>query len=286
MVPGTRIPEWFDHITRGEYMTFWIRQKFPAIILCFALAIESEMKKILNCEIRFYINGDEVYDLEIPRSFPEMMTDHLWLYDLRTHPSTQWHNLDSYLMDDWNQIEISCEKIRGPPNVTVSCCGVHVCRQEANMKHILFKDPDIDSSRESKTVDTDLDANSDESIMPIEEFQNCKKVDDNNSYNFMNLEDSETLEKIIKQEENNISAWHIDMNQNQDKILLHPKTLDSVTKDSVISVCLGGNRTIQGKFEFYMDMHFFLVFNIYDESFPFCILSILSKWLEISHNKK
>ncbi|KAG4390487.1 hypothetical protein GLYMA_06G310000v4 [Glycine max] len=106
MVPGTRVPEWFDHITKGEYMTFWVREKFPATILCFALAVESEMKESFDCEIRFYINGDEVYELEMPRNFSDMVTDHVWLYDLRTHPSIQWRSLDLYLMDDWNQILI------------------------------------------------------------------------------------------------------------------------------------------------------------------------------------
>ena len=50
-------------------MTFWVRQKFPAIILCFVLAVKGEMKESLNCEICFYINGDEVFELEMPRSF-------------------------------------------------------------------------------------------------------------------------------------------------------------------------------------------------------------------------
>ncbi|XP_027937692.1 TMV resistance protein N-like isoform X3 [Vigna unguiculata] len=144
MVPGTMVPEWFDHITKGEYMTFWVREKFPAIIICFVLAVESEMKKIFNCEIRFYINGEEVYELEIRRGFSDMVTDHLWLYDLRTHSSINWRSLDLYLMDGWNQVEISCEKISGASNVTVSWCGVHVCKQEANMKDILLTDPDPD----------------------------------------------------------------------------------------------------------------------------------------------
>ncbi|KOM43151.1 hypothetical protein LR48_Vigan05g075500 [Vigna angularis] len=144
MVPGTVVPEWFDHITKGEYMTFWVREKFPAIIICFVLEVESEMKKIFNCEICFYINGEEIYELEIPRGFSDMVTDHVWLYDLRTHSSINWRSLDLYLMDDWNQVEISCEKISGASNVTVSWCGVHVVKQEANMKDILLTDPDPD----------------------------------------------------------------------------------------------------------------------------------------------
>ncbi|CAJ2638731.1 unnamed protein product [Trifolium pratense] len=168
MVPGTRIPEWFDHITKGEYMTFWVRKKFPAIILCFALAIESKMKKSFNCEIRFYINGDEVYELEIPIMFTELVTDHLWLYDLRTHSSIRLNDLESYLVDDdWNQIEISCEKVIAPSNMTISWCGVHACRQEANMEDILFEDPYLDSdlSIETENIDSDLEEYNQEQIL-------------------------------------------------------------------------------------------------------------------------
>lgn len=234
MVPGTSIPEWFDHITKGEYMTFWVRKKFPAIILCFALAVESEMKKSFNCEIRFYINSDEVYELEIPRCFTEMVTDHVWLYDLRTHPSIRLNDLESYLVDDWNQIEISCDKIIGPSNVTISWCGVHICREEANMEDILFKDPDLDldSSRETEKIDSDLDKNNDARIKSIGDFKNSKK--DNDFYCFKNLEDY------------NNAASHTEMDHNQDKLLLHPKTLDSVTNDSMPLVCFGGKNVVEG----------------------------------------
>ncbi|RDX98793.1 TMV resistance protein N, partial [Mucuna pruriens] len=244
MVPGTRVPEWFDHINKEEYMTFWVGRKLPAIILCFALAVESEMKENFNCEIHFYINGDEVYELEIPRCFSDMVTDHVWLYDLRTDPSIQSQNLDLYLMDDWNQIEISCDKISGASNVTVSWCGVHVCKQEANMKNILFTDPDpdIDSSTHSEKVDTDLDTNSEESTKSIED---CNKLDDN-YYNLNNLEGCETLDRKIEEwwkigndKENNIGACHTDMDQNQEKNLLHQKPLDGVTKDSMASLYFG-----------------------------------------------
>lgn len=149
---------WFDLCSKGDYITFWVREKFPVITLCYVLAVESEMKKAFNCEIRFFINGEELFELEIPRGFSEMVTDHVWLYDLRTHPSIDWHSLDSYLEDDWNQVEISCEKLSEGTNVTVSWCGIHVCKQETNMNDISFTDPylESDSIAESDEYDTKL----------------------------------------------------------------------------------------------------------------------------------
>jgi len=244
MVPGTSIPEWFDHINKGEYMTFWVRKKFPAIILCFSLAVESEMKKSFNCEIRFYINSDEVYELEIPRCFSEMVTDHVWLYDLRTHPSIRLNDLESYLVDDWNQIEISCDKIIGPSNATISWCGVHICREEANMEDILFKDPDLDldSSRETEKIDSDLDENNDERIKSIGDFKKSKE-EYADFYYFKNLDGFEILDEKIKNlEDYNNAASHTEIDHNQDKLLLHPKTLDSATN------------VVEGTHQFYMHM--------------------------------
>jgi len=249
MVPGTSIPEWFDHITKGEYMTFWVRKQFPAIILCFALAVESEMKKSFNCEIRFYINSDEVYELEIPRCFSEMVTDHVWLYDLRTHPSIRLNDLESYLVDDWNQIEISCDKIIGPSNVTISWCGVHICREEANMEDILFKDPDLDldSGRETEKISYDLDKNNDERIKSIGDFKN--------------LDGFEIIDRRIENlEDYNNAASHTEMDHNQDKLLLHPKTLDSVTNDSIPLVCFGGNNVVKGTHMYYCLSYFYVFY--------------------------
>jgi hypothetical protein len=211
MVPGTRVPEWFDHITKGEYMTFWVRKKFPAIILCFALAIESKMKKSFNCEIRFYINSDEVYELEIPIMFSELVTDHVWLSDLRTHPSIRLNDIESYLVDDdWNQIEISCKKVIGPSNMTISWCGVHVCKQEANMEDILFEDPYLDSDLSIETENIDPD----------------------------NID--------------NIAECHNDIDHNQEKILLHTKTLDGVTEVSKDIVCFDGTNVVRGKNQLFL----------------------------------
>lgn len=191
MVPGTKVPEWFDHIREGEYMTFWVHENFPPIIVCFALAIESKMKKSFSCELRFSINGEEVYELEIPRSFSEMVTDHVWLFDLRTHLSFKFRDLESYLVQDLNQIEISCEKINGSPNVNVSWCGVHVCRQEANMEDIVFEDPvvDLDSSKEFEKIGSDNDSS--EKVSRVEEFD--ANLDD---------EDMEAFYAILDEENN------------------------------------------------------------------------------------
>ncbi|KAK2408874.1 TMV resistance protein N [Trifolium repens] len=33
-LPGSRIPDWFEHCSSGDSISFWFRNKFPAIALC------------------------------------------------------------------------------------------------------------------------------------------------------------------------------------------------------------------------------------------------------------
>ncbi|KAK2447724.1 TMV resistance protein N [Trifolium repens] len=40
--PGKKIPKWFTHHTRGESMSFWFRNKFPAISLCLVIGLGDE----------------------------------------------------------------------------------------------------------------------------------------------------------------------------------------------------------------------------------------------------
>ncbi|XP_028805584.1 TMV resistance protein N-like isoform X2 [Neltuma alba] len=196
IVPGASIPTWFDLCSKEEYMTFWVREKFPVIALCYVFAVEGEMKKEgFSCEVRFFINGEELFELEIPTSFAKMVTDHVWLFDLRTLPPFQGKAFDSYLDDNWNQVEISCEKMSEVPSVTVSWCGIHVIQQEENA--IRFTDPylDSDSVTESDNKETELKklTSNNKSVEDFQVFKdNCHNVNDN--WEACEAEDSQMLE--------------------------------------------------------------------------------------------
>ncbi|GAU37592.1 hypothetical protein TSUD_365130 [Trifolium subterraneum] len=55
-LPGTRMPEWFEHCSNGHSISFWFRDNFPSISLC----IVGHMRKIPTRHIRFEDNVDEV----------------------------------------------------------------------------------------------------------------------------------------------------------------------------------------------------------------------------------
>ncbi|KAL1319056.1 disease resistance protein RPS4B [Arachis hypogaea] len=244
MVPGRRVPEWFDFCAKGEYLTFWARQKFPVLIFCFVIEVEGATEDTLNCEVQFSINGEDIYEMEMPQCFSKMVTDHVWIYDLRTHPTIQWHSLDSYLVDDWNQLEISCEKISGSSNMSVSWCGVHICKEEVNMENILFTDPelDLDSNTYSEEIEADLNATSEESTKSVQDFS--KSLNDN-CCDFENTESCDTISRHeeewgerSKGKENSETASHNDIDQSDKKILMHMQPLESVTEDPIAPVCL------------------------------------------------
>ncbi|KAI9092518.1 hypothetical protein K1719_027646 [Acacia pycnantha] len=173
MVPGASIPKWFDLCNKGEYMTFWVREKFPVVALCYVFAVEGEMNKGFSFEVHFFIDGEELFELEIPTSFSKMVTDHVWLFDLRTLPPFQGNPFDSYLGDNWNQVEISCDKVSEVPNVTVSFCGIHVSKQGENS--VRFTDPylDSDSITESDNSETEwkILTSNDKSVEDFQDFK-------------------------------------------------------------------------------------------------------------------
>jgi hypothetical protein len=91
------------------------------------------------------------------------------------------------------------------------------------MEDILFEDPYLDSdlSIETENINSDLDKNIEESIENLEDY--------------------------------NISVGHNDMDHNQEKILLHTKILDSVTKDSMDIVCFDdGTNVVKGKNQLFL----------------------------------
>ncbi|MED6124980.1 hypothetical protein PIB30_064060 [Stylosanthes scabra] len=236
MVPGRRVPEWFDYCAKGEYLTFWARQKFPVLIFCFVIEVEGAMEDTLNCEVQFSINGEEIFELEMPRCFSKMVTDHVWIYDLRTHPTIQWHSLDSYLVGDWNQVEISCERISGSSNMRVSWCGVHICKQEVNMENILFTYPDSDATSEESTKSVQYFKSLDDNCCDFDNRETCVTIN----------RQQEELGEISKGKEISETACHNDVDQSDKKILMHMQPLDGVIEHPIafVKVIDYGSNTI------------------------------------------
>ncbi|XP_054803840.1 TMV resistance protein N-like [Prosopis cineraria] len=247
VVPGASIPMWFDLCNKGKYMTFWVREKFPVISLCYVFAVEGEMKEGLSCQVHFFINGEELFELEIPTSFSKMMTDHVWLFDLQTLPSFQGNPCDSYLDDNWNQVEISCEKMSKVPNVNVSWCGIHVSKQGQN--EIRFTDPysESDSITESDNNEAELKMiiSNDNSMEDFQVFKdNCCNVNDN--LEATDTEDSKMLERWgnernIAQSDEEMEAFYASL----DIETFDPLPSKDITSISEMETCTKPSEGIQ-----------------------------------------
>ncbi|KAJ7970164.1 Disease resistance protein (TIR-NBS-LRR class) [Quillaja saponaria] len=135
-VNGGKIPDWFDHQRRGGTLSFRVRQKFPAIVLC---SVYGETFSISICfQIHLFINGIRVCVHQ--DRFTVLGRPNIWLHDPRAYMSSkQWQDLDSYLQHDWNHVEVSFMLSTGKPK----CCGVHVYKKESDMANVQFTSPDL-----------------------------------------------------------------------------------------------------------------------------------------------
>lgn len=58
-LPGARIPEWFDHCDKGGSISFWFRNKFPAVALCTVMGLGNILHFDVKIDPEFIINGNK-----------------------------------------------------------------------------------------------------------------------------------------------------------------------------------------------------------------------------------
>jgi hypothetical protein len=134
-----KIPEWFDHkCEAGLTISFWFRNKFPAIALCFVSPLTFWFG---YHGIRVSINGNSfIYksNSEIRcRQRPDMY--HLHLFHMQTENFND--NMGKALLENkWNHAEIYF----GVSAFMYS--GVHVLKEKNSMEDIRFTNPANDAN--------------------------------------------------------------------------------------------------------------------------------------------
>nr|AKQ06244.1 disease resistance protein [Caragana korshinskii] len=124
-LPHTEIPEWFDHQCKRESsISFWFRNEFPAIALCFVYPLRSK-----HPFLWVIVNGCRVskWDDENKYHNGPLKAFHLQLFH-----KTFVDQLDKKLLKNkWNHVKVKsgfgCEII-----------GVHVLKEKSGNKDILF----------------------------------------------------------------------------------------------------------------------------------------------------
>uniref|UniRef100_A0A7N2LFD4 Uncharacterized protein n=1 Tax=Quercus lobata TaxID=97700 RepID=A0A7N2LFD4_QUELO len=105
IAPGAEIPEWCNHRSVGNYISFWVGRKFPKIALCIALGQNEPHQHVA---VYFYINGRGKY-VYLRRTFEEN-SSYLWpLPLLALFPSSSASDMDRRNFNNEGDLGISIE---------------------------------------------------------------------------------------------------------------------------------------------------------------------------------
>ena len=149
IVPGNKIPKWFNHQSVESSISFWVGQEFPTLALCLALCLDPRMDKhkySYVCVFNISINGHE-RTFRREKLFQNLRSDHLWCHGI-PHSLLQ-QEFGDLIQGDRNHVEVSCEishytsKTNGIIPPFIARLGVHVeciCYDDSDFNpHPLWK---------------------------------------------------------------------------------------------------------------------------------------------------
>nr|AHG28998.1 NBS-LRR protein [Cicer arietinum] len=141
-LPRAKIPDWFDHqCLAGLSISFWFRNKFPAIALCVVSPLtwydhRPPIKVIINGNTFFYKHGEDRTNRNMAR--PKVY--HLHLFHMKMEKLKG--NMDKALLENkWNHAEVDF----GFP---FHYSGIHVLKEKSEMEVIRFTNPENDDNIE------------------------------------------------------------------------------------------------------------------------------------------
>ncbi|KAK7291279.1 hypothetical protein RIF29_06288 [Crotalaria pallida] len=158
-LPGSMIPEWFEHRSTGHSHSFWFRGKFPAISACLAIRLEDVNHISLNICPKLNINGNTVNG---PFEFCEKFLDgifvrvhHIFIFDIKLEDNVdelvllenEWNHaeLSFYELElsenEWKHSEVSYDTLDDDDECFATQTGFHVFKQGSSMEDIRFTIP-------------------------------------------------------------------------------------------------------------------------------------------------
>ncbi|KAK2421516.1 disease resistance protein RPV1 [Trifolium repens] len=133
LFPLAKIPEWFDHQCSVELsISFWFRNKFPAIILCVVSSLIWYRDRI-----RVIINGNTFFYTHCPgRSGSRADTYHLHLFHMNLENFND--NMDKALLEnEWNHAQVDF-------GYAFMYSGIHVLKDKSSIKDFQLTNPEIE----------------------------------------------------------------------------------------------------------------------------------------------
>jgi hypothetical protein len=136
-----RIPEWFEHQSKGPSISFWFRNKIPSISLFVVskwMADKSLQRQYYSLRVVMFVNGDQYILDEHNGVYRIIEHDHTYLYDLHL----QDRRLEKSLMEnEWNHVEVRYENSMMIPIHTES--GIHIFKHEGCTEDVQFINPSL-----------------------------------------------------------------------------------------------------------------------------------------------
>ena len=150
IVPGKKIPKWFNHQSIESSISFWVGPRFPTIALCLAFHLVplkdsyasndkygSVSDDVISwaCDVNIFTNSHKrPFMLRV--TYHDLKCDHLWFYGA-LHSKLQQYFGDM-MQGDRNHVEVSCKisgwrSRNGKFTPVIARIGVHaecICRPQ------------------------------------------------------------------------------------------------------------------------------------------------------------
>jgi hypothetical protein len=125
LLPGARIPKWFNHQSVGSSISFSVGREFPPLAFCVAFKVrfkvsENTKPSWFECFIYNFINGCKKMLVSF-KIFARQSSSFMWFHYRRVN--------NNIILDERNDVKVLFEISYYDPEikeVTIERCGVHV----------------------------------------------------------------------------------------------------------------------------------------------------------------
>ena len=126
ILPGTKIPKWFNHQSVGSFISFSVGSKSLAFAFCVSLKVElkdivANQYEFFRCSVYIFFNG---YKKRFFSSKVYLDSSSFMLFHYRSNSS-----FDGIVLEDCNNVKLLLEVSNYDPKkakITIERCGGHV----------------------------------------------------------------------------------------------------------------------------------------------------------------
>ncbi|XP_024630774.1 TMV resistance protein N [Medicago truncatula] len=161
-----RIPDWFEHQSGGQTISFWFCKKIPSIssifLFSFPESFSVHVRDNITIIVNLFVNGYKYTlsdDVWFVSRCPKIQTDHTYLFDLeleelikryRTYRKLMSKLEEALLKNEWIHVELkfgSCLDLKcsQDSNMKLSCItqiGIHMFKEKRSMEEdVVFTNP-------------------------------------------------------------------------------------------------------------------------------------------------